>query len=88
MKIIIFLLFLIIFLQAELKANNKNIDPIKVACVGNSITFGAGISGDRTLHTTWRVQKGNYEKCNPEFTALAIGVNNFSDNTAEEIGEN
>ena len=88
MKRIIFLLFLIIFLQAELKANNKNVDPIKVACVGNSITYGAGISGDRTQHAAWRVQNGNYEKCNPEFTALAIGVNNFSDNTAKKIGGN
>ena len=32
-------------------------------------------------------KNGNYENCDPEFTALAIGVNNFSDNTAEEITE-
>jgi len=49
--------------------------------------INAGISGDRTQHVAWRVINGNYEKCDPEFTTLAIGVNNYSDNTAEEIAE-
>jgi len=49
--------------------------------------INAGISGDRTQHIAWRVKNGNYEKCDPEFTVLAIGVNNFSDNTAKEIAK-
>ncbi len=47
----------------------------------------AGISGDRTQHVAWRVQNGNYEVGKPIFITLAIGVNNFSANTAEEIAE-
>ena len=47
--------------------------------------INAGISGDRTQHVAWRVKNGNYEKCDPKFATLAIGVNNFSDNTVEEI---
>ncbi|MET2984446.1 GDSL-type esterase/lipase family protein [Aureibaculum conchae] len=46
---------------------------------------GAGISGDRTQHILWRLQNGNYEKANPTIVVLAIGVNNFGDNTASEI---
>ena len=49
--------------------------------------INAGISGDRTQHIAWRVLNGNYEKCDPDYTVLAIGVNNFSDNTAKEIAE-
>ncbi len=49
--------------------------------------INAGISGDRTQHVAWRVQNDNYEKCNPTFTILAIGVNNFRDDTVEEIVE-
>jgi len=49
--------------------------------------INAGISGDRTQHIAWRVKNGHYEKCDPEFTALTIGVNNFNDNTAEEIAK-
>lgn len=46
---------------------------------------GAGISGDRTQHILWRLENGNYEKANPTTVVLAIGVNNFGDNTAPEI---
>ena len=49
--------------------------------------INAGISGDRTQHVAWRIKNGNYEKCDPDFTTLAIGVNNFRDNTVEEIVE-
>ena len=47
--------------------------------------IGAGISGDRTEHLAWRLKNGQYEKCDPTFVTLAIGVNNFADNTAKEI---
>lgn len=49
--------------------------------------IGAGISGDRTQHVAWRLQNGHYEACIPKFVALAIGVNNFGYNTAEEIAK-
>ncbi|MCL6267105.1 GDSL-type esterase/lipase family protein [Flagellimonas myxillae] len=47
----------------------------------------AGISGDRTEHTAWRIQNGHYDEGSPEFVSLAIGVNNFPYNSAEEIAE-
>jgi len=47
--------------------------------------IGGGISGDRTQHILWRLQNGSYEKSQPETVVLAIGVNNFGDNTALEI---
>jgi lysophospholipase L1-like esterase len=49
--------------------------------------IGAGISGDRTQHILYRLNKGNYESSRPKVVVLAIGVNNFGDNTAEEIVE-
>jgi len=49
--------------------------------------ISAGISGDKTQHILWRVKNGHYERSNPEFVTLAIGVNNFRDNTAEEIAK-
>jgi len=49
--------------------------------------LGAGISGDRTEHILWRIKNGNYNSGDPEVITLAIGVNNFSFNTAEEIVE-
>lgn len=36
----------------------------------------AGISGDRTQNLLWRLQNGNYGKCNPSKVVIAIGVNN------------
>ncbi|MGX1930890.1 GDSL-type esterase/lipase family protein [Flagellimonas sp. 2504JD4-2] len=49
--------------------------------------IGAGISGDRTQHIAWRLENGNYDACNPKVVSLAIGVNNFPDNSVEEIVE-
>ena len=49
--------------------------------------IGAGISGDRTQHVAWRLKNGHYQVCKPNFVTLTIGVNNFEDNTAEEIAE-
>ena len=49
--------------------------------------IGGGISGDRTQHILWRLQNGSYEKSEPKTVVLAIGVNNFGDNTASEIAE-
>ena len=46
---------------------------------------GAGISGDRTQHILYRLNNGNYEAAKPKMVVLAIGVNNFGDNSAEEI---
>ncbi len=44
-----------------------------------------GISGDKTQHILWRIDNGNFDKIKPELVVLAIGVNNFSANTALEI---
>lgn len=49
--------------------------------------INAGISGDRTQHVAWRIKNGHYENCDPDFVVLAIGVNNFRDNTAKEIAK-
>ncbi|MFK5973470.1 MAG: GDSL-type esterase/lipase family protein [Flavobacteriaceae bacterium] len=49
--------------------------------------IGAGISGDRTQHVAWRMENGHYDECEPDFISLAIGVNNFGDNTANEVAE-
>ena len=49
--------------------------------------LGAGISGDRTEHILWRIKYGNYNSGKPKVITLAIGVNNFSFNTAEEIAK-
>ncbi len=47
--------------------------------------IGAGISGDRTQHIAWRLKNGKYEACGPKVVSLAIGVNNFPDDSVEEI---
>lgn len=47
--------------------------------------IGAGISGDRTEHILWRLEKGNYAASKPKVVSLAIGVNNFPHNSSEEI---
>ena len=44
----------------------------------------AGISGDRTQHVLWRLQNGNYASAKPKVLVLAIGVNNFQEDTGEE----
>ncbi len=49
--------------------------------------INAGISGDRTQHILWRVKNGHYNDGNPDFATLAIGVNNFWEDSAEEIAE-
>ncbi|WP_420321949.1 GDSL-type esterase/lipase family protein [Flagellimonas sp.] len=49
--------------------------------------IGAGISGDRTQHIAWRLQNGKYEACKPKMVSLAIGVNNFPDDSVDEIVE-
>lgn len=51
----------------------------------------AGISGDCTQNLLWRVRYGNYNRCNPEYVVIAIGINNLvvgqdtADDTAEGI---
>jgi lysophospholipase L1-like esterase len=58
-----------------------------------SSTFGGyrwlnfGISGDRTQHVLWRVIRGNWQNLKPRLIVLAIGVNNFPDDTGEEVAE-
>ena len=47
----------------------------------------AGISGDRTQHLLWRLQNGNYANAKPKVIVLAIGVNNFQEDTGEETAE-
>ena len=46
-----------------------------------------GVSGDRTQHVLWRVVNGNWEQLKPRLIVLAIGVNNFPDDTGEEVAE-
>lgn len=45
----------------------------------------AGISGDRTQNVLWRLQHGSYAKAKPKVMVITIGVNNFGDDSAEEI---
>lgn len=47
----------------------------------------AGISGDRTEHVLWRLKNGHYNANQPKLVTLAIGVNNFYHNNANEISE-
>lgn len=49
--------------------------------------INAGIAGDRVEHILWRLQHGTFEKCHPKNISLAIGVNNFKFNDAQEIAE-
>ncbi|MDT0553061.1 GDSL-type esterase/lipase family protein [Urechidicola vernalis] len=53
----------------------------------NLYWLNAGISGDRTEHTAYRLKYGTSDTLNPKFISLAIGVNNFPFNNAEEIAE-
>jgi lysophospholipase L1-like esterase/pimeloyl-ACP methyl ester carboxylesterase len=45
----------------------------------------AGISGDRTQHVLWRLQHGKYKLNSPRLIVLTIGVNNFPDDSPDEI---
>ena len=49
----------------------------------NAANFG--ISGDRTQNILWRIQNGNFDGISPKVVVVAVGVNNFSQNTAAEI---
>ena len=55
------------------------------AAFSNYKWISAGISGDRTQHILWRLQHGTYVEAKPKVLVLTIGVNNFSDDSAEEI---
>lgn len=49
--------------------------------------ISAGISGDRTQHILWRLQNGSYAAAKPKVAVLAIGVNNFADDSGEEAAK-
>lgn len=49
--------------------------------------LNAGIAGDYTQHSGWRIKNGSYGQTQAKVVTLAIGVNNFSSNTAEEIAQ-
>lgn len=51
----------------------------------NKSWVSAGISGDRTQHILWRLQHGDYANAKIKIAVLAIGVNNFPDDSPEEI---
>ena len=51
----------------------------------NAANFG--ISGDRTQHILWRIGNGNFDQIQPKVIVVSIGVNNFRNNTSEEIAE-
>lgn len=55
------------------------------AAVGKDEWEPAGISGDRTQHLLWRLQNGDYNRCNPQVAVITIGVNNI---TAGDTPEN
>lgn len=44
--------------------------------IGKDTWESAGISGDRTQHLLWRLQNGNYNRCQPENAIITIGINN------------
>ena len=46
-----------------------------------------GISGDRTEHLLWRLDKGQVAGLHPKMVALMIGTNNTGSNTAAQIAE-
>ena len=46
-----------------------------------------GISGDRTEHVLWRLDKGQVAGLHPRMIALMIGTNNTGDCTAAQIAE-
>lgn len=55
------------------------------AAFGNYRWESAGISGDRTQNVYWRLQNGAYREAKPRLIVVTIGVNNFPDNTPEEV---
>jgi len=44
-----------------------------------------GISGDRTQHVLWRLERYALEKNAPKAAVIMIGTNNFKDDSAEDI---
>lgn len=53
--------------------------------LSNMTWVSAGISGDRTENLLYRILKGGYEKCDPTYAILTIGINNLgSKDSAEE----
>ena len=59
------------------KAANKHFNNLNVV--------NAGIAGDRTENLLWRIENGLLNSQQPKLISLAIGVNNFSSNSAAEI---
>ena len=47
----------------------------------------AGIAGDKTQNILWHLQHGNYVTAQPKIVILTIGVNNFPDDSPEEIAQ-
>ena len=47
------------------------------SCFTNLQWESAGISGDRTEMLLWRILHGNYEKSDPSYVIITIGVNNL-----------
>lgn len=56
--------------------------------LSNKKWVSAGISGDRTQQLLYRINTGGYEKGNPKYTVIAIGINNLGtgvDNATETV---
>lgn len=49
--------------------------------------FDFGISGDRTQHVLWRLDKGQVDGLDPKLVAIMIGTNNLGSHSAEQIAE-
>ena len=47
------------------------------AALGEGCWESAGISGDRTQNLLWRIRHGRYNRCRPDYVAIAIGINNL-----------
>ena len=53
----------------------------------NRRAFDFGISGDRTQHLLWRLNKGQVDGLDPKLVLLMIGTNNLGSHSSEQIAE-
>lgn len=54
---------------------------------GKRRPINLGISGDRTQHVLWRLDRYNLERLSPKACVVMIGTNNMGSNTPPQIAE-